>query len=104
MVKYYTRACNFYHGYQAKVLLKKKLAFPLCGSKIIAFDSVEFITRKNRKISSELIKITDIKKFKTNKRKKNQKRLKKDYFKKEKFFKKCGFFIDLYYGNIKLNA
>ena len=91
MVKYYTRACNFYHGYQAKVLLKKKLAFPLCGSKIIAFDSVEFITRKNRKISSELIKITDIKKFKTNKRKKIKKDLKKITSKRKNFLKNVDF-------------
>ena len=95
MVKYYTRACNFYHGYQAKVLLKK-LAFPLCGNKLIAFDSVEFIIRKNNNISSELIKFKILKNFKPIKKKKKD--LKK-ITSKEKIFKKCRFFIDLYYGN-----
>ena len=40
MTKYYTRACNFYHGTQAKILLKKKLALPLCGNKKIVFDKI----------------------------------------------------------------
>ena len=48
MTKYYTRACNFYYGINAKLLIKKKLALPLCGDKNIAFDKVEIITRKNK--------------------------------------------------------
>ena len=48
MIKYYTRACNFFHGPQAKYLLKKKLALPLCGNKKIVFDSLELITRKKK--------------------------------------------------------
>ena len=47
MEKYYTRACNFYYGINAKLLIKKRLALPLCGNKNIAFDKVEVITRKN---------------------------------------------------------
>ena len=35
MKKYYTRACNFYYGTNAKNLIKKKLAFSLCGNKNI---------------------------------------------------------------------
>ena len=91
MVKYYTRACNFYHGYQAKVLLKKKLAFPLCGNKLIAFDSVEFIIRKNNNISSELIKIQDIKKTQADKKKKIKEDLKKITSKRKNFLKNVDF-------------
>ena len=47
MTKYYTRACNFYYGENAKLLINKKLALPLCGNKYIAFDKLEIITRKN---------------------------------------------------------
>ena len=49
MRKYYTRACNFYYGKNAKQLIKKKIALPLCGIKNIAFDKVEVITRKKIK-------------------------------------------------------
>ena len=73
MVKYYTRACNFYHGYQAKALLKK-LAFPLCGNKIIAFDSVEFIIRKNKKYHQNLLKFKILKNLKLI----NDKKIKED--------------------------
>ena len=60
MKKYYTRACNFYYGINAKLLIKKKLALPLCGNKNIAFDKIEVITRKNNKVLS---KINNIKKI-----------------------------------------
>ena len=46
MRKYYTRACNFYYGTNAKNLIKKKLALPLCGNKNIAFDNIEILSRK----------------------------------------------------------
>ena len=39
MIKYYTRACNFYYGKQAYLLIAKKKALPLCGNKLIAFDN-----------------------------------------------------------------
>ena len=60
MKKYYTRACNFYYGINAKLLIKKKLALPLCGNKNIAFDRVEVISRKNNKILSKIINIKKI--------------------------------------------
>jgi dihydropteroate synthase len=47
MRNYYTRACNFCHGAQAKNLIKKKLALPLCGSRNLAFDHIEILSRKN---------------------------------------------------------
>ena len=49
MIKYYTRACNFYYGSTSKEKIKKKLALPLNGSNLISFDSIEIITRKNKK-------------------------------------------------------
>ena len=47
MIKYYTRACNFYYGEQAKLLIKKHKALPLCGNKYIAFDTLEIFSKKN---------------------------------------------------------
>ena len=64
MIKYYTRACNFYYGANARELIKKKQALPLCGNRHIAFDKIEFISRNNNNIKSKTIKIKDIKKIK----------------------------------------
>ena len=60
MRKYYTRACNFYYGNQAKYLIKKKLALPLCGIKTTAFTEIEILSR-NKKIKSKIINIKEIK-------------------------------------------
>jgi dihydropteroate synthase len=57
MRKYYTRACNFYHGSQAQKLIKKKLALPLCGNKRLAFDHIEILSRNSK---SRLIHIKKI--------------------------------------------
>ena len=43
MIKYYTRACNFYYGIQAKKLIQKKQALSLCGSNNLAFDKIEVL-------------------------------------------------------------
>ena len=61
MKKYYTRACNFYYGVNANLLIKKKLALPLCGNKNIAFDKVEIFTRNNDKVLSKTVGIKEIK-------------------------------------------
>ena len=45
MTKYYTRACNFYYGFNARSLIKKRLALPLCGNKNIAFDKIEVLVK-----------------------------------------------------------
>ena len=50
MVKYYTRACNFYFGNQAIKLIHQKRALPLCGNMQIAFGNLELIQRKNKRI------------------------------------------------------
>ena len=49
MIKYYTRACNFYYGKQSKFLVNKKKAIPLHQMKEISFDQIEIITRKSKK-------------------------------------------------------
>tara|TARA_Y100000590_G_C15634662_1_gene982477 strand:+ start:442 stop:1497 length:1056 start_codon:yes stop_codon:yes gene_type:complete len=59
MIKYYTRACNFYYGQISIINVKKKISLPLNGSKLISFDSIELITRKKKR----LINIKDIRKL-----------------------------------------
>ena len=49
MIKYYTRACNFYYGLDSKEKIKKKLSLPLNGNNLISFDSIEIINKKNKK-------------------------------------------------------
>ena len=49
MIKYYTRACNFYYGSSSKEKIKKKLSLPLNGNNLISFDNIEIITRKYKK-------------------------------------------------------
>ena len=60
MRKYYTRACNLYYGIDAKNLIKKKLALPLCGNKNMAFDKIEILSRGKKR---KLINIKNIKKL-----------------------------------------
>ena len=49
MIKYYTRACNFYFGPLSKEKVKKNLALPLNGNKLISFDTIEVFSRKKAK-------------------------------------------------------
>ena len=70
MIKYYTRACNFYYGSISKEKIKKKLALPLNGNSLISFDSIEIITRNYKK----KIHIKEIK----NQSNKIKKKIKKD--------------------------
>ena len=49
MIKYYTRACNFYYGSISKDKIKKKLALPLNGNNLLSFDCIEIIYRKYKK-------------------------------------------------------
>jgi len=61
MRRYYTRPCNFYYGFSAKKLIKKKKAFPLAGNQNIAFDQIEIFKRKkNRAAYSILYSINSI--------------------------------------------
>ena len=49
MVKYYTRACNFYLGQNSKKKINEGKALPLSNNKLISFDTIEIITRKYKK-------------------------------------------------------
>ena len=49
MLKYYTKACNFYYGDHSTLMVKKKLSLPLHGNHKISFDTIELITRKKKK-------------------------------------------------------
>ena len=91
MTKYYTRACNFYYGNNAKLLIKKKLALPLCGNKTIAFDKVEVITRKDNKVLSKTIDLKKISTLGISCRKKVKEDLKKIVFKRKNFLKNVNF-------------
>ena len=81
MTKYYTRVCNFYLGHTSKEKVKKKNALPLNDNNLISFDTIEIITRKNKK----KIHIKEIK----NQSSKIKEKIKKDIriITKKKFFK-----------------
>ena len=49
MQKYYTRACNFYYNNTSKENVKKKISLPIAGNKSFSFDTIEIITRNNKK-------------------------------------------------------
>ena len=85
MAKYYTRACNFYYGKLAYLLIKKKKALPLCGNKRIAFDNLEIFSRNKKKIKSRLIHFKKIGKLKSKEKTKVKKDLKKIISKRKNF-------------------
>ena len=91
MRKYYTRACNFYHGRAASSLIKSNKAFPLNGKKDIAFDKIEIFTRDKRKIKNKLIYIKEINKLKKNVRKIIKQDLRKIISKRKNFLKNVNF-------------
>ena len=49
MLRYYTRACNFYYGRASKILVKKKKSIPLNGNSEISFDQIELLSRNSKK-------------------------------------------------------
>ena len=61
MMKYYTRACNFFYGNNSKQLVKAKLTLPLCGDSSISFNQIEIFIRSKKKINSKIIYIKNIK-------------------------------------------
>ena len=85
MIKYYTRACNFYYGEVSKKLIKKKLSIPLNNNKNISFDTLEIISRK----SSKKVKLNELGKLNNKLKKKILKDLKN--IKKKKIFKNLKF-------------
>ena len=60
MRKYYTRACNFYHGSEARKLIQTKKALPLNGKNNIAFDSIEIFSREKRGVKTNLINVNKV--------------------------------------------
>ena len=72
MIKYYTRACNFYYGKYSEQLTKLKKTLPLNGNKYISFNKVEIFSRKDKEVTSKIIDIQNIK-FLNNKIKKKVK-------------------------------
>jgi len=93
MKKYYTRACNFYYGKDAKSLIKKKLAKPLCGKKDIAFDKVEiFVRNKQNKVFTKTIHINSINKLDKIEKKIIRKDLIKITSKRKNFLNSINFF------------
>ncbi len=61
MYKYYTRPCNFFFGKSSIIKINNKRSLPLNGNKLISFDSIEIITRSNKKIIN-INKIGNLKK------------------------------------------
>ena len=49
MIKYYTKACNFYFGKNSIIKVKNKSSIPLHGNKLISFDTIEILSRKSKK-------------------------------------------------------
>ena len=49
MQKYYTRACNFYYNKISKEKVNKKTSIAIGGNKSLSFDTIEIITRTNKK-------------------------------------------------------
>ena len=91
MIKYYTRACNFYYGKQANSLIKRKIALPLCGNQNMAFDKIEILKRNKNFTQSKLIYISKINKLKKEERAQVSKDLKKITAKRKNFLKNVNF-------------
>ena len=85
MKKYYTRACNFYYGDESIKKVKNKTSVPLNNNKFISFDTLEIITRDNkRKIHIKDINLE-------NKELKKKIKIDLNLIKKKKSFKKLNF-------------
>ncbi len=91
MRKYYTRACNFYHGSEAKKLIQTKKALPLNGKSNIAFDSIEIFSREKKGVKVSLINIYKINKLNKKIKKIVQKDLKNIISKRKNFLKNINF-------------
>ncbi len=102
MKKYYTRACNFYYGANAKLLIKKKLALPLCGNVNIAFDKIEVITKINNKVTSKVINIKKVESLNFSSKKKIKHDLKKIILKRKNFLNNVNFLEPTIMGILNL--
>ncbi len=77
MIKYYTRACNFFYGSISKNLVKNKITLPLCGDSSISFNQIEIFIKNKKKISSKILYIKNIKKLPNTIKKKVSRDIKK---------------------------
>ena len=59
MIKYYTKACNFYFGSISKKKVKSNFSLPLHGNNLVSFDTIEILSRNKIK----RINIKDINKL-----------------------------------------
>ncbi len=91
MIKYYTRACNFFYGSQAKKIIKNRTGLPLCGNNKIAFTSLEIFSRKKKFIKSKYINIKDINSLKKKEKEKIKLDIKKITSKRKNFLKYINF-------------
>ena len=85
MIKYYTKACNFYFGKNSIIKVKNKSSIPLHGNKLISFDTIEILSRKSKK----KIHIKKIKQLKGEVKKKITSDI--NQIKKKKYFKNLNF-------------
>ena len=91
MIKYYTRACNFFYGDQAKKLIKNRTGLPLCGNNKIAFTSLQIFSRKKKNIKSKIVDIKEIKYLNKNEKKKIKLDIKNITSKRRNFLKYINF-------------
>ena len=91
MIKYYTRACNFYHGKIATKLIKSKKALPLTGRKDLAFDNIEIFIRSKKNIKTKIIHIKDINRLNIKIKKIITKDIKKIISKRKNFLRNVNF-------------
>jgi dihydropteroate synthase len=63
MREYYTRACSFIYGSRARKLISQKKALSLNSRKNLAFNSIELMQRKGKKVYTKLIKINHLQKL-----------------------------------------
>ena len=91
MIKYYTRACNFFYGNQAKKLINNRTGLPLCGNNKIAFTSLQIFSRKKKNIKSKFINIKEIKYLNKNEIKKIKLDIKNITSKRRNFLKYINF-------------
>ena len=102
MIKYYTRACNFYYGKQAYLLIAKKKALPLCGNKNIAFDKLEIYSRTSKGVKSKIISLKQVKNLKKDIQNSIKLDLKKITSKRKNFLKNVNFLSPSIMGILNL--
>ncbi len=102
MRKYYTRACNFYHGKVAEKLIKSKKALPLNGRKNLGFDCIEIFTRDKKKVKNKFVHFKDINKFNKKAQIVIKKDLKKITSKRKNFLKNINFSQPVIMGILNL--